>query len=485
MKRPLRTAGLAALAAALLVGAAGAQAPLPLTRLRAPAGQGVALELGGTLVAALAPGGGDLLVLVRPLDEPDGERRLLRLTLGTAPGATEVVSGLGGWIKTLVGIDLGAGPELVAGGLGRLASLGPLGAPGGAERTLLEHPGCDLRSLAPSALRTGIESRLAAAEAGWLRVWAPAASGLLGRVAERPLPVAAQRTAAGLALASPRAVAVAGGAGEERWVIGPLAVGDRRLRTLLATGDRGDAVEAWSALGAPEAVEQSWPVALDGAPALVVHTQGAGRIDLLEPQRLRVLPLAPDRTRAGAPPSFAVELDAKRWQATEVLVADADGDGHDDLVAAYPEGLTGGDLVVETWRGLGGGRFAPDRRRSDLDQTPASWRLLPAATAEGRPALVAAGERTIELYALAAGGRRALEPAPRFALPRAPAAGTPAAPAPARGAAARRRTQVEILGAAELDGRPGLEALVLEPAAGGGDRLVVLGLPAPGRAPAR
>jgi len=128
-----------------------------------------------------------------------------------------------------------------------------------------------------------------------------------------------------------------------------------------------------------------------------------------------VLPLASDRTRAGAPPTFAVELDAKRWQETRVLVADADGDGRDDLLAAYPEGLTGGDLVVETWRGLGAGRFEARARRTDLADTPAAWDLLPAATEEGRPALLLVGKTRLELRALAAAGRGALEAEPRRA----------------------------------------------------------------------
>ena len=377
------------------------------------------LALDGVLVAALAPGdGGELLLLVRPAGEPDGARRLLRLAIAPEPRAEPLLDGLGGWIKTLAVIDLGRGAELVAGGLGRAVALGPLAAPVGEGRVLVEHPGFDLRSLAPGPLRAGVDTRFAAAEAGHLRVWQPD-GGALRLAADRPLPVAVERTAAGLVLASPRVTAV-GNAGARRWLIGPSPAGGGRLRTLLAPDGEGAAVETWSALPGAEQAEASWPIVLDGVPALAVRAQGSGKIDLLERQRLRVLPLGTDRTRAGAPPTFAVELDAKRWQETAVLVADLDGDGRDDLVAAYPEGLTGGDLVVETWRGLGGGRFEARARRTDLDETPAAWRLVAAATAEGGAALLLAGSDRLELRALAPAGRGALEPAPRMAVARAP-----------------------------------------------------------------
>jgi len=473
------------LCAAHAATAAGA-APLVLARTRAPGGESVTLALGGVLVAALAPGdGGELLVLVRPADEPDGARRLVRLLLAPEPRAEPVLEGLGGWVKTLAALDLGRGAELVAGGLGRAVSLGPLAAPGGPGRALVEHPGFDLRSLAPAALRTGVERRFAAAEAGHLRSWEPDGDAL--RLAsDLPLPVAAERTAAGLVLSSPRATPVVGD-GSRRWLLGPAPAGGARLRTLLAPADGGAPVEAWSALPAGEEMAASWPVVVDGEPALVVRAQGAGRLDLLESQRLRVLPLASDRTRAGAPPTFAVELDAKRWQETRVLVADADGDGRDDLLAAYPEGLTGGDLVVETWRGLGAGRFEARARRTDLADTPAAWDLLPAATEEGRPALLLVGKTRLELRALAAAGRGALEAEPRRAVARPP---EPVARPDAPGAAGRaRRTGGEprelpaVLGVAELDGRPGPEALFLLAAGAGGERLVVLraGAPPPGR----
>jgi hypothetical protein len=458
-------------------GAVAAETPVPVGRTRSATAEGASVPLGGTLVSALAAGAdGALWLLVRPVEALDGPRRLLRIAGWPEPVATVAAEDLGGWIKTLAAIDLGAGPELVAGGLGRLDSLGPLAAPGGAARTLLEHPGFDLRSLAPQSLRIGIDSRLAAAEVGRLRVWAPAAGGLR-LVSERPLPFAVERTASGLRMASPRAAAVAGPKGSPRWVVGPLPVGRSRLRTLRFDGDSDAAAEAWSALPAPEGVTASWAVALDGVPVLVVRTQGSETLDLFERQRLRVLPLSTDRTRAGVPPELAVELDAKRWQPTEIAAGDVDGDGLDDLAAVFPEGLSGGDLVVQIWRGADGGRLERKARRSDLDDAPEQWLLVAGATAEGGPALLMVWPDRVELRALG-GGRRAVEPSPRFALPIA-------APGGARsevtvsvggtdGATVERRTEVEALGVAELDGRPGAEALILTPAADGSDLLVVV-----------
>lgn len=471
-------AALALLGGALAGSGAGADGvPLPVERTRSATAEGASVELGGTLVSALATGAdGALWLLARPVDDPDGPRRLLRVAGWPEPVATVAAEGLDGWTKTLAAIDLGAGPELLVGGLGRLDSLGPLANPGGVRRTLVEHPGFDLRSLAPRPLRVGVDARLAAAEVGHLRVWAPAAGGLR-LISHRPLPLAVERTASGLRMASPRVVEVAGSGGSTSWVAGPLAIGTSRLRSLLFAGDSDAAVEAWSALPAPEAVDANWAVALDGVPVLVVRTQGAERLDLFERQRLRVLPLRDDRTRAGVPPRLAVELDAKRWQSTEIVAGDVDGDGRDDLAAVFPEGISGGDLVVQVWRGAGGGRFEPRAQRSDLDDAPEQWLLAAGATAEGGPALLMVWPDRVELRALG-GGRRAVEPSPRFALPLA-------APANARsevavsvggagGATVERRTEIEALGLAELDGRPGAEALVLTPAADGGDLLVLV-----------
>ena len=438
----------------------------------------VALDLGGTLVGALAPAGGSgtsgLWFLVRPPAEPDGARRLLRLVPAPEPRLEVVAEGLPGWIKTLVALDLGAGVELAAGGLGRLESLGPIAAPTAPPRALIDDPGFDARSLAPARLRAGVERRLAAAEAGTLRIWDPDGAG--GLVAPRAiaLPVEIRRSQTGLELSSPPVAAVpGGGATPTLWAAGPEPVGKTRLRTLLfpaaaATDPATEASEAseategtegWAALPGAESVEQSWIVAFDGAPALVVRTQGAARLDLFEHQRLRVFPLSADRTRAGVAPALATELDSRRWFDTTIQVADVDGDGHDDLAAFFPEGLTGGDLVVEVWHGQGGTRLERRGRRTDVDDPPDSALFVPGAGSGGRPGLLLIRRDRAEMRLLAASGRHALERDPLWTMALVVA---PDAPAP------------KALGSADVDGRGGPDVLLLSTDEKKGDRLTVL-----------
>ncbi len=435
----------------------------------------VALDLGGTLVGALAPGGGSgtsgLWLLVRPPAEPDGARRLLRLVPAPEPRLEVVAEGLPGWIKTLVAVDLGAGVELAAGGLGRLESLGPIAAPTAAPRTLIDHPGFDARSLAPGRLRNGVERRLAAAEAGTLRIWDPDGAGGLAAPRAIALPVEIRRSQTGLQLSSPPVAAVPdGGATPALWAAGPEPVGKTRLRTLLfpapaaadpatEASEATEATEGWAALPGAESVEQSWIAAFDGAPALVVRTQGAARLDLFEHQRLRVFPLTADRTRAGVAPALATELDSRRWFDTTIQVADVDADGHDDLAAFFPEGLTGGDLVVEVWRGQGGARFERRGRRTDVDDPPDSALFVPGAGPGGRPGLLLIRRDRVEMRLLANSGRHALE---RDALWTMTLDSAPDAPAP------------KALGSADVDGRGGPDVLLLSTDEKKGDRLTVL-----------
>jgi hypothetical protein len=460
--------------ASLVVGAALAAAPAPppaaageagALSVRREAGHGVVvLELGGTLLSAAAPGdGAGAWLLVRPPGEPDGPRRLLRLVLDPEPRLETAATELPGWTKTLLALDLGSGVELAAGGLGRLEAWGPVGAPAPASpRPLIDHPGFDVRSLAPQRLRVGVARRIAAAEAGTLRVWEPDGTGGFAAPRSFALPVEVRRTTTGLRLASPPVAEVTGSGGGV-WVAGPEPVGRTRLRTRLfgaaATAGAPDGTETWAALPGAEEVEQSWAVSFDGEPALVVRTQGSERLDLFEHQRLRVLPLAADRTRAGVAPALAAELDSRRWFDTTIQVVDVDGDGHEDLAAFFPEGLTGGDLVVQVWRGEGGVRFERRARRTDVDDPPDSARFVPGAGPGGRPGLLLVRRGRAEMRLLADGGRHALEREPLWTMTFDAAAD---APAP------------EALGSAELDGRGGPDVLLLSSDEKKGDRLTVL-----------
>ncbi len=452
------------------------------------------VDLGGVLVAALSPevasSDGGLLLLVRPPKSPDGFRRLLRLRLEPEPRLDLLAEGLEGWIDALAAIELdaGQGPELVAGGPGRLATLGRLAelAAPVSVRPLLEAEGFDLRALQPGPVRRGVDRRFAVVEPGRLRFWEPAGAwsrGTWGR--EMALPLAVVRSAAGLRLSSPPFARVGSGS-RELYLAGPEAVGSTRLRSfLLDPGDAGGPpVELWAALPGPESVEQSWPFEIDGVPVLVVRTQAADELNLFERQRLRVLPLSADRTRSGAPPTLAVELDSKRWHVTAVALGDVDGDGHGDLLAAFPEGLSGTDLVVQWWRGSGGGRFENRPHRSDLQKSPPGWQLV----AMPQPGLFLVGSDRMELRPFTSTGRGAV--AERAGL----AASIPALAAVAGQGVSKETKKVTVsvggdgesskvtdvepdaepLGTVELDSLPGAELLAVQGSGNGNERLILL-----------
>ncbi len=459
------------------------------------------VDLGGALVAALSPEvaakDDGLLLLVRPPRKPDGPRRLLRLRLEPEARLETLAEGLSGWIESLSAVELDPAPgvHLVAGGTGRWVDLGSLaelegatpGPPGLVERPLLDLGGRDLRQPDSGLLRRGTDDGFAAVEPGRLRLW-KAAGTQSGRSAEGlamamsrevALPFAVARTATGLRLSSPPVARVRSGPGE-LYFAGPEVVGGTRLRGVLIEGGAAGAppVEVWAALPGPESVEQSWPFEIDGVPVLVVRTQATDELNLFERQRLRVLALAADRTRSGSPPTLAVELDSKRWHETALALGDVDGDGRDDLLAAFPEGLSGTDLVVQWWRGSGGGRFESRPHRSDIQKAPAGWALV----AEPAPGLLLVGNGRIELRRFSPAGRSAVAERselaasiPALADPRAPKEVTIALGG--GGDSARVKNvdpDAEPLGAVELDGRPGPELLAVQGDGNGRDRLILL-----------
>jgi hypothetical protein len=128
-------------------------------------------------------------------------------------------------------------------------------------------------------------------------------------------------------------------------------MGRQRLRSLLLEAESTG--EAWSLLPAPEDVDSAVYAVLDGRPALIVVTTNAGRIGIFEKKKLRVYALEADRTQAGHAPLLAERTTSHRWLPVSSAVADVDREGADDLVALKPEGMGGGELVVETFFGRG------------------------------------------------------------------------------------------------------------------------------------
>ena len=477
------------------------------------------VDLGGVLVAALSPeaaaGGDGLWMLVRPPRKPDGPRRLLRLRLEPEPRLEVLGEGLDGGLEALAAVELGGegGLELVAGGPDRIVGLGSvatLGARQGAaeggpppvvERPLLEAPGLDLRAFSPGRLHRGVDRGFAAAEPGRLKIWRSAGKSSDGNSADgtvagngpgtltlegaAALPLVVTRTAAGLRLASP-AVAVQRRAAGDFYLAGPEAVGSTRLRIFRIDAAADSAPEElWAALPGPEKVIQSWPFEIDGLPVLVVRTQASDEINLFERQRLRVLALSSDRTRAGAAPTLAVELDSKRWHETAIALGDVDGDGHDDLLAAFPEGLSGSDLVVQWWRGEGRGRFDSRAHRSDLKKAPAGWALVATPGLPGGTGLLLVGNGRMELRAFAAAGKNAVTERAGLAvsIPALPVAVAPKAVKKVTisvggdGESAKVENidpEAEPLGAGEIDGRPGAELLAIQGTGNGNERLILL-----------
>jgi FG-GAP-like repeat len=471
--------------------AGAAAAPAGATELRRFGdAERLGVRLPGELMAALAvpvgvgPGGGEVLLLVAGEGDPDGPGTLYRLD-PRGEGRLEILaSGLPAGGKALELLDLGrdGGPEVVLSRLGDLFSLGPLARLGEGlgkdppPRFLLAHPGFDLRSLAPDPVRVALAGRrwVGAAEAGMLRLYeaAPGGDGSpgLALAAELPLPLAAAREAAGLRLSSPPVIPL----GSERaappaFAVGPEAHGNRRLRTVLLAPDGAGGwrrTEAWSLLPGPEVVEQSFYALVDGRPVLFAATQSAARVGVLEKRRLRVFPLAEDRSRKGRLPSLAVGSESHRWFEIGATVRDLDGDGRDDLLLIQPEGLGGGDLLLEAFPGIGGGRFVVKTQRSKLDVEARRWSFGGDVDGDGRPDLVVLTAEGLAVYPGSPSPRRLVERQPRWSVPLGDGGGADKAVVVGGGSdggEARREggAAVDGLAVVDLDGDGRAEVLLL------------------------
>ena len=195
-------------------------------------------------------------------------------------------------------------------------------------------------------------------------------SGMLRTVWQQELPVGVNRRWGGLRLESP---SVAYWSGYEsspmRLVVGPEALGARRLRSLLLTVDDHNpplSLEAWSRFSNLEELEESWFVSFEGAPALLVTTVLADKHGVFEKKKLRLFTLSADRTRSGTTPLLETMTKSRNWYGTCAGIADINGDGLDDVVSAQPKGLGAGKLWVEAHLARKTRGFDPKVRGSEI-----------------------------------------------------------------------------------------------------------------------
>lgn len=382
---------------------------------------------GGRRIDAVLPG---KLIAVALSKGTDGRGRIVALTAPPSPpGSTEddeddetaeglrslylidpaksgppwlLREGLPAEANALAAIDLdGDGSdEILVGEPGKIHSVGTPDSPA-TPRLLLDEPGLDLRwSTGTSA---GTEAGFEATVFGRFRTWTADGSGRLAPGVELDLPVKAGREATGLWLRTPAVTFIPRRDGSPVWAVGPETQGNIRLRTLLLEPGPDGATqrtESWSRLPSPETAGASWYQPLDGRPALFVLTFRADEMGLFEKAKLRVFLLGADRSRSGPGPVLAAQTVCHRWQPVRPLVLDLDRDGHDDIVMAQPEGLAGGDMVVEAWFGRGDGRFESSSRKTFLNELePRSWSFGDDVTGDGRPDLVAVKKGQLLVFA--------------------------------------------------------------------------------------
>lgn len=270
-------------------------------------------------------------------------------------------------------------------------------------------------------------SRLHVFEAGAVTSFGPREGEGFAALGSMPLPVLVRAGSRSAWVHTRPYVAVGRAAsGGDLLAADPEPVGKERLRIWLAEPEaaRTEAVECWARLPGPERPIDSDFIVLDGKPALVVTTIRADKMQFFGEKRLRVFRLEPDRTRTGAEPFLSGETGANLWQAVQARVADADGDGRDDLVLAYWKGLKDEKVEFEIWSRDAEGRWPTRPVSGTLDVPEGDRSFLSYGSdldGDGRPDLLVSGKGSLRIHLGVARARRGLpvepEPAAVLALP--------------------------------------------------------------------
>lgn len=362
--------------------------------------------LPGHLLAKALPRGADgrrrLVVLTTPDDPkatlaPKGPRSVYLIEPDRAGAPRRLAEGLPAETNALAALDLdGDGAdEILLGEPGKLFALGTPEAVT-APRLLLEASGFNLREWSPD-----LPQAFQAAGMGRLRTWRLDGGRLVPGL-EHALPVHAARERRALRLWSLPVTPL-----PPLQAVGPEENGKVRLRTILLDAD-GKPTESWAQLPERETVESFRYLMIDGRPALLVFTSDADKIGVFAKQRFRLFPLAADRSRSGQPPSLAFETASHRWFPVEPVLLDLDRDGKQDLVVLQPEGLGGGDLMIDTFFGQGNGRFERPRRVKLNNLDARAWSYGRDLTGDGVGDLVTVSKEGLHVFAGTADPRREL-----------------------------------------------------------------------------
>ncbi len=394
MRQRLPSAAYGPILAALIAvaGAAGAEDEIALPESRVTVRQ----ISGARIVQAVLPGrslgarpvtGAGVAVLLAPADAPgeapaEKPKALYRFDPAGDGSLTLLARDLPPELDAVAVLDGNDRGEVIAGAPGRIYSLGTLDDPatGRAPRLLLEAPDLDLDLLRRRGLIAASRAFVPRPGLGRLDGYRWDGGGA-PTPREIELPLRTRRVRSGLVLSTPPLRLLERDGQPPLIAAGPELQGKRRLLTTLIDpaspagleGEEGAGNEVWARFSANERIAQSWFLSVDGKPMLAVAALSADKLGIFEKKKLRLFPLRSDRTRAGSTPSLAIDTATRNWYDLGVHVADLDRDGRDDLVVVQPDGLGAKKLVVEAYRGKGGGGFFLSPRRSVVVAPEADW----------------------------------------------------------------------------------------------------------------